>query len=103
LPLGTSVAGPLHRGNREPQLGPLWLPARSMEKSVQPLPDNAFISHHIALHIVGLVARFIEPAVLWVIPGVLVNHDVSWCSGAYAPRLAPAIAGAASSAGAPWS
>jgi len=30
---------------------------------------------------VGLVARFIESAVLWVIPGVLVNHDASYNRG----------------------
>jgi len=47
------------------------------------------------------VARFIELAVLWVIPGVFVNHDVSWCSGALAPRLALEVSRAASCTGAP--
>jgi hypothetical protein len=50
---------------------------------------------------VGLVARFIESAVLWVIPGVFVNHDVSWCSGALVPRLALEFSRATSCTGAP--
>jgi len=67
-----------NRATREPQLAPLWLPQGVWRNQINLCLITLFISHHIALYLVGLVARFIESAVLWVIPGVVDNHDASY-------------------------
>jgi len=43
--------------------------------------EPLFASHYIALHPVGFVSGLIKPAVLWVIPSVVIDHDASFNRG----------------------
>ena len=68
-----------------------------MEKSVQPLPDNAFyLSSHCTAHSGSCGPAYIASSLVEMIRAL-----EPLLQGAGAPRLAPAVAGAASSTGAP--